>query len=134
MSELKDLMTNVYAEMSTTDDVDAMVDKYFSADFVEHDTIPGIDAEGRELARVMFGMMKSGMPDIRVEVDMMVEEGNKVAAFGAFVGTFTGEMMGMAGQGQQVRMPFADLLEWRDGQLIAHWGVSDMSALFAPTS
>ena len=51
------------------------------------------------------------MPDIRVEVDMMVEEGNKVAAFGAFVGTFTGEMMGMAGQGQQVRMPFADLLE-----------------------
>jgi hypothetical protein len=54
---------------------------------------------------------KGGMPDIRVEVDMMVEEGNKVAAFGAFVGTFTGEMMGMAGQGQQVRMPFADLLE-----------------------
>ncbi|MGA1038320.1 MAG: hypothetical protein ACO3VQ_10975, partial [Ilumatobacteraceae bacterium] len=63
MSELKDLMTNVYAEMSTTDDVDAMVDKYFAVDFVEHDTIPGIDAEGRELARVMFGMMKSGMPD-----------------------------------------------------------------------
>ena len=78
--------------------------------------------------------MKGGMPDIRVEVDMMVEEGNKVAAFGAFVGTFTGEMMGMAGQGQQVRMPFADALEWRDGQLVAHWGVSDMSALFAPTS
>jgi len=64
----------------------------------------------------------------------MVEEGNKVAAFGAFVGTFTGEMMGMAGQGQEVRMPFADVLEWRDGQLVAHWGVSDMSALFAPTS
>ena len=132
MSELKDLTARVYGEMSTTADVDAMVDKYFAADFVEHDQIPGIEAEGRELAQVMFGMMKSGIPDIRVEVDMMVEEGNKVAAFGAFVGTFTGEMMGMAGQGQQVRLPFADLLEWRDGQLVAHWGTADMSALFAP--
>ena len=132
MSELKDLTARVYGEMSTTADVDAMVDKYFAADFVEHDQIPGIEAEGRELARVMFGMMKSGIPDIRVEVDMMVEDGNKVAAFGAFVGTFTGEMMGMAGQGQQVRLPFADLLEWRDGQLVAHWGTADMSALFAP--
>ena len=132
MSELKDLTARVYGEMSTTADVDAMVDKYFAADFVEHDQIPGIEAEGRELARVMFGMMKSGIPDIRVEVDMMVEEGNKEAAFGAFGGTFTGEMMGMAGQGQQVRLPFADLLEWRDGQLVAHWGTADMSALFAP--
>ena len=42
--------------------------------------------------------------------------------------------MGMEGQGQQVRMPFADVIEWRDGQMVAHWGVSDMSALFAPTS
>jgi predicted ester cyclase len=134
MSELKDLMTNVYAEMSATDDVNAMVDKYFAVDFVEHDTIPGIEAEGRELARMMFGMMKSGIPDIRVEIDLMVEEGSKVAAFGAFVGTFTGEMMGMTGQGQQVRMPFADVLEWRNGQLVAHWGVSDMSALFDPPS
>jgi len=134
MSELKDLMANVYAEMSATDDVNAMVDKYFAVDFVEHDTIPGIEAEGRELARMMFGMMKSGIPDIRVEIDLMVEEGSKVAAFGAFVGTFTGEMMGMTGQGQQVRMPFADVLEWRNGQLVAHWGVSDMSALFGPPS
>ena len=133
MSELKDLMTNVYAEMSATDDVNAMVDKYFAVDFVEHDTIPGIEAEGRELARMMFGMMKSGIPDIRVEIDLMVEEGSKVAAFGAFVGTFTGEIMGVTGQGQQVRMPFADVLEWRNGQLVAHWGVSDMSALFVPT-
>ena len=39
MSELKDLMTNVYAEMSATDDVNAMVDKYFAVDFVEHDRI-----------------------------------------------------------------------------------------------
>ena len=83
---------------------------------------------------MMFGRMKSGIPDIRVEIDLMVEEGSKVAAFGAFVGTFTGEMMGMTGQGQQVRMPFADVLEWRNGQLVAHWGVSDMSALFGPTS
>ena len=134
MSELKDLMTNVYAEMSATDDVNAMVDKYFAVEFVEHDTIPGIEAEGREVARMMFGMMKSGIPDIRVEIDLMVEEGSKVAAFGAFVGTFTGEMMGVTGQGQQVRMPFADVLEWRNGQLVAHWGVSDMSALFGPTS
>ena len=134
MSELKDLMTNVYAEMSATDDVNAMVDKYFAVDFVEHDTIPGIEAEGRELARMMFGMMKSGIPDIRVEIDLMVEEGSKVAAFGAFVGTFTGEIMGVTGQGQQVRMPFADVLEWRNGQLVAHWGVFDMSALFGPTS
>ena len=133
MSDLKDKMAKVYRSMSTTDDVSAFVDEHFAIDFVEHEAIPGIDATGRDAAKMMIGMMKSGMRDVRAEVDMMVEEGNKVVAIGAFVGTFTGEMMGMVGQGQQVRMPFADLLEWRDGQLVAHWGVSDMSALFVPT-
>lgn len=132
MSELKDKMAHIYSGMAATEDVDAFVDEHFAVDFVEHDTIPGIEATGRDLAKMMFGMMKSGMPDMRAEVDMMIEEGSKVVAIGAFVGTFTGEMMGMEGQGQQVRMPFADVIEWRDGKMAAHWGVSDMSALFAP--
>jgi len=92
MSDLKDKMAKVYSSMSTTDDVSAFVDEHFAIDFVEHDTIPGIDATGRDVAKMMFGMMKSGMPDVRAEVDMMVEEGNKVVAIGAFVSTVTGKI------------------------------------------
>ena len=132
MAELKNLMSQVYGALSTAEDIDSVVDRYFAVDFVEHDSIPGVDVTGRDLVKVMFGMMKAGMPDIHVEVDMMVEEGNKVAALGAFVGTFSGEVMGVVGHGQQVRLPFADLIEWRDGTIVAHWGVSDMSALVAP--
>ena len=133
MSDKKALTEKLYGEMSQSGDIDTLVETYFTEDFVEHEEVPGLEATGREVPKMMFRMMRQAMPDIHAEVDLMIEEDDKVMAYGTFVGTHTGEFMGMPGNGNSVRIPFTDILQWRDGKIAGHWGVSDMSAIFAPT-
>lgn len=132
MSDKKALTEKLYGEMSQSGDIDVLVDTYFAEDFVEHEEIPGLEVTGREVPKMMFRMMRQGIPDMHAEVDFMLEEGDRVVAYGNFVGTHTGDFMGIPGSGRSVKIPFTDILEWRDGQVAGHWGVSDMSAVFAP--
>ncbi len=37
----------------------------------------------------------------------------------------------MLGAGGQPCILFADVLQWRDGKIAGHWGVADMSSMFA---
>ena len=132
MSDKKALTEKLYGEMSQNGDIDTLVDTYFTEDFVEHEEIPGLEVTGREVPKMMFRMMRQGMPDMHAEVDFLLEEGDRVVAYGNFIGTHTGDFMGMPGSGRSVKIPFTDILEWRDGKIAGHWGVSDMSAVFAP--
>ena len=131
MSDVKALTQSLYGQMSEGGDIDAIVDAHFTEDFVEHEEIPGLDATGRDIPKVMFRMMRGAMPDMRAEIELLIAEGDMVMAYGAFVGTHEGEFMGIPGSGQGVRLPFADILEWRDGKIAGHWGVADMSSMFA---
>ncbi|MEC8504280.1 MAG: ester cyclase [Actinomycetota bacterium] len=131
MSDIKALTQSVYGEMSQNDDIDMIVDTYFAEDFVEHEEIPGLEETGRDIPKLMFRMMRGAIPDMRAEVELLIAEDDKVMAYGAFVGTHSGEFMGMPASGQAVRIPFADILQWRDGKIAGHWGVSDMSSMFA---
>ena len=125
MSDVKALTQSLYGQMSEGGDIDAI------EDFVEHEEIPGLDATGRDIPKVMFRMMRGAMPDMRAEIELLIAEGDMVMAYGAFVGTHEGEFMGIPGSGQGVRLPFADILEWRDGKIAGHWGVADMSSMLA---
>ena len=131
MSDKKALTEKLYGEMSQSGDIDTLVETYFTEDFVEHEEIPGLEETGRDIPKVMFRMMRGAIPDMRAEVELLIAEDDKVMAYGAFVGTHSGEFMGMPASGQAVRIPFADILEWRDGKIAGHWGVSDMSSMFA---
>ena len=130
MSDIKALTQSVYGEMSQDGDIDTIVDTYFAEDFVEHEAIPGLEETGRDIPKVMFRMMRGAIPDMRAEVELVIAEGDKVMAYGAFVGTHSGEFMGMPASGRAVRIPFADILEWRDGKIPGHWGVSGTSVMF----
>ena len=132
MSDNKSVTKKLYGEMSQSGDIDTLVETYFTEDFVEHEEIPGVEVTGREVPKMMFRMMRKAMPDIQAEVDLILAEDDKVVAYGTFVGTHSGDFMGMPGTGRTVRIPFADILQWRDGKIAGHWGVSDMSAVFAP--
>jgi ketosteroid isomerase-like protein len=131
MSDIKALTQSVYGEMSQDGDIDTIVDAYFAEDFIEHEEIPGLEETGRDIPKVMFRMMRGAIPDMSAEIELLIAEGDKVMAYGAFVGTHSGDFMGVPPSGQAVRIPFADILQWRDGKIAGHWGVSDMSSMFA---
>ena len=130
MAEYKALAQQMYDSMAAGMDVDAMVDRFMAEDFVEHEAVPGIDAS-RETPRQMFTMMLAAIPDFRVIVHDMLQDGDKVAARLTFSGTHRGEFMGVPASGNHVERDVMDILQFRDDQAIAHWGVMDMAGAMA---
>jgi predicted ester cyclase len=73
----------------------------------------------------MFGMMFAGMPDMHMDMQRMTVDGDCVWVHGRGHGTNTGEMMGMPATGKSVDIDFIDILRFKDGKLVEHWGVTD---------
>ena len=130
MSDHKALVREMYQAIGAGGDVDAAVDKYLAEDFVEHEAIPGMDST-RDTARQLFTMMHAAFTDFRVDVHDVLQDGDKVVARVSFVGTHTGEFMGVPASAKPVSINAIDVLQFRGEQCVAHWGVMDMAGALA---
>ena len=128
MTDRKALVQSMFDSIRADGDVDALVDQYMAEDFVEHETLPGLD-NSREAPRQMFKMMLSAFPDFRADIHELLEDGDKVVARSTFSGTHEGEFMGMPATGNRFEINVIDIMEFRDDKCIAHWGVMDAAAM-----
>lgn len=105
-----------------------MLDELLHEDFVEHEAMPGMPT-GRDAPRAMTEMMRSAFPDMRAEVDDIIEEGDKLAVRGRFLGTHEGEFMGIPATGRSFEVNVMDVLQFEGGKVVAHWGVTDTAGM-----
>jgi steroid delta-isomerase-like uncharacterized protein len=106
-------------------DVDAFGD-LLSDDFVEHEELPGL-APTRDGVKTFFRMQIAGFPDLRMDVQDVVAEGDKVVARVRYTGTQNGEFQGMPATGKGVDVQLIDIFRFSDdGHVDEHWGVLDL--------
>jgi predicted ester cyclase len=108
----------------------ARLDDLVVPNFVDHDPAPG-QAPGAEGIKQFFAALRAAVSDLRVSVEQMVAEGNKVAAHVSISGRHTGELLGLPPSGKEVVMRISDVVRIEDGKAVERWGVEDMSG-FAP--
>ena len=109
-------------------DIDAFA-KNLAEDFVEHEETPGL-APTKAGAIDFFRMQLAAFPDLRMAVEDVVANGDKVVARVAFTGTNRGEFMGMPATGKSVNVQFIDMFRFTDDGLVReHWGVLDALSL-----
>ena len=130
MADYKTVVREMYGAVAGGGDIDAVVDTYLAEDFVEHEQVPGMD-QTRETPRQLFRMMHAAISDFRVDVHELLQEGDKVVARVSFVGTHTGDFMGVPARGNPVEIHAIDILQFRGDQCVAHWGVMDMAGALA---
>jgi steroid delta-isomerase-like uncharacterized protein len=98
-------------------------------DFVEHDEIPGLPPTKAGMLDY-FRMLRSAFPDLRLQVEDVIETGDKGVARVTATATHQGEFMGIPATGQQARMQLIDIMRFDDDGLVCeHWGVADMLSL-----
>lgn len=94
----KALVHHFFEEFSTT-----VVDQLFVPDYIHHD--PGLPPElqrGRDAYKQLVTVFRTGFPDIKVTVEDLVAEGEKVVARWTWRGTQQGEFQGIPPTGKQV--------------------------------
>ncbi len=128
MSDNKAVVLRLYDEVFSQGDVD-LGDELMADDFVEHEQLPPGIPSGKAAPRVLMTMMREAFPDFRATVEELLEDGQKVIARARFSGTHEGDFMGIPATGRSFDIAVIDILEFRDGKVIAHWGVMDMAGM-----
>jgi len=102
-----------------------LVDELLAPDYVNHS--PGIldQPEGPEGVRAVVAMFRSGMPDLRVVIEDMIAEGDKVAARYTLEGTHERELFGVPPTGQQLSIKSISVERVSDGKIQDHWRITD---------
>ncbi|MFQ5947374.1 MAG: ester cyclase [Acidimicrobiia bacterium] len=127
VEENKTIFRRVMDEVFNTGDVDR-VDEFVAEDFIEHEAFPGLP-EGRDAPKAFLRMLHEGFPDVKISIDDLIAEGDKVVGRGTITGTHRGEFMGMPPTGNKVEVHAIDVVRFRDGLAVEHWGVTDQLAM-----
>jgi steroid delta-isomerase-like uncharacterized protein len=101
----------------------------FADDFVEHQGGPGLPPT-KEGTLEFFRMLLAAFPDMRMDVDDMIADGDKSVARVKVTATHKGEFMGVPPTGTRVEVQLIDIMRFDGAGLVCeHWGVADMLSL-----
>jgi steroid delta-isomerase-like uncharacterized protein len=102
-----------------------LVDELVAPDYVNHNPgIPG-QPESPEGIKAVVSMFRGGMPDLRVNIDDMIAEGDRVAVRYKIEGTHEGELFGVPPTGRRLSIESCTVEQVSDGKIREHWRVTD---------
>ena len=105
----------------------AVADELIAADYVNHNfPAPAPGAEGFKQVTTMF---RSAFPDIVVTLEDEFAEGDRVVTRGVFVGTHTGDFMGIPATGRKVSIKYLDIWRLENGKAKENWVQMDLLGL-----
>jgi steroid delta-isomerase-like uncharacterized protein len=107
----------------------AAADELISED-LKHDAFPPDWPAGREGFKRLVEVWREGFPDGREEVELLVAEGDWVAAQFVLTGTHEGPFYGMPGTGRRVQVRGIDLVRLVDGRIVEWRYAEDTLGLF----
>ena len=98
--------------------------------FVNHSAPPGAPS-GPEAGKLAFRAMRAAFPDLHVQIEDMLGEGDEVVTRQTFSGTHRGEWLGVPATGRAVSWAVIDIVRLEHGRLVEHWAVADLQGLLA---
>jgi predicted SnoaL-like aldol condensation-catalyzing enzyme len=110
----KELVRRLQRELMESRNLDA-VDRFFSERFVSHNTPPGLPPGVAGVKAFMTGL-RDTLPDLEVEIDQLVAEGDWVAVATTM-------------RSGKVAVTGVDMVRFDDGRIVEHRGLTDLIGL-----
>jgi len=108
--------------------IEATIDEVCAPDMVISTPLP-LDVTGAEAQKLVFRILLSAMPDLHIEVQDRIAEGDKVVYRNVVTGTHQGTYMGVEPTGK--RITYNEIFIVRldaAGRVAQTWGVVDVAA------
>ena len=113
-------------------DIDGFGD-LLADDFVEHEETPGL-APTKDGVLEFFRIQRAAFPDLRLDPEDVLVDGDKVVARARITGTHEGEPWACS-RLKSVDVQLIDIIRFGDDGLVhEHWGVFDLMAMMAQLS
>ena len=124
----KQLVRRLYDEVFTAGRLDA-VDELVSAHAVDHEEFEGATGDARADLKAFVALLREAVPDLSVEIEDLIEEGDRVVARVTMRGTNAGPFLGNPPSGGEFALPVIDIMRFEAGRMVEHWGASDSALL-----
>ena len=102
-------------------------DRHASSDFVEHQY--GFIPPNAEGVKQVIRNLHNAFPDFSMKVEDLVTDSDKVWGRMTARGTQKGQFGPMPPTDKKFEISVIDIMRFKDGKLIEHWGVADRLAL-----
>ena len=125
--ENKALIRRFYEEVFNKRNL-AALDDFYAPDHIDHTLPPGlpVSPEGTKQA---IATMLEGFPDLRITIEDMIAEGDKVVTRFTTHGTQQGMLGGIPPTGKQVAVPTIEITRIAGGKIVEDWGLDDRQGM-----
>lgn len=103
------------------------IDALVAPDAIIHTPLP-FAATGADLMKDLFARFLHAYPDLHIEVEDLIADGDRVVSRNTVTGTHLGEYLGLAPTGRRVAYDEVVIMRFADGQMAESWAVVDMLA------
>jgi len=103
-------------------------DEFVARDYIDHAAQPG-QAPGLDGAKQKWAMYIAAIPDLRVPIEDIVAEGDKVVVRWTAEGTQRGELLGIPPAGKRLRFSGISIYRLAEGQVAEVWEQFDRLGL-----
>jgi len=107
----------------------AVIDELFTPDFRDHNSQAQSAGTGREGLKRYFEAALASVKNVRVTVEDMIAEGDKVVARYTVRGAIEDDFMGIPAAGKAITLTAIDILRFEGGKIAEHWDESDMLSM-----
>ena len=128
MTEREALARRFFEDGFTQGRLDAM-DEVMSDDFVSHDPQVPTEARGPAAAREVISTYRGAFPDVRMVIEDVVEQRDRVAIRWTATGTHEGELNGLHPTGRHVEVTGMTIQRIAGGRVVEAWSNWDTLGL-----
>jgi steroid delta-isomerase-like uncharacterized protein len=124
-----------FAATLSAHDMDAFA-ALFSDGYINHQTSaaappPPANVTAKQGTVGFFKARVVGMPDLKVAIEALVADKDRVAASFVYTGTHGGVYFGVQPTGKPLRFTSCDIFRVQGGRIAEHWGMGDMAGVLA---
>src|SRR5262245_17806317 len=103
----------------------AVADEIIAPDYVRHDPGDPFPARGPQDVKRIVTMLRTMLPDLRIEIEAMVAEGDMVVSRYNATATDTRGYMGKPPTGRVINTAAIQIFRFVDGRIVESWAVRD---------
>jgi len=102
----------------------ALLDRILSENWVDIPAAPGQPA-GREGAKLLLAELTTTFPDLKITIEDILQDGNKVVVRSEISGTQREAFMGFPSKSRKMTIQAVDIHEFKDGNIVRTWHTED---------
>ena len=95
---------------------------------VDHNVAPG-QKQGRKGVLEAVEMFRAAFPDLKITIESLVADEERVSVTGKMSGTNQGALMGAPPTGKTVSFAYMDMYAIAHGQIVEVWHVEDLAGM-----